>query len=405
MKVVVAIDSLKGSLSSMEAGNAIMEGVKRADVEAEVVVRPLADGGEGTTDALVSGLGGRTEKISVTGPHGRQVVAEYGIIDESKTAIMEMATAAGITLVTGDERNPLKTTTFGVGEMISDAIGKGCRNFIIGIGGSATNDGGLGMLSALGFDFLDKNGQKVGIYGKDLENVVKISTDNVLKELEECSFSIACDVTNPLCGEKGCSAVYGPQKGATPEIVVTMDKWLGRYAEVARQHFEDADPCFPGAGAAGGLGFAFRAFLCAKLEPGVELILDKTNLEDFVKSADVVVTGEGRLDFQTAMGKAPIGVAKLAKKYGKPVIAFAGAVTRDATECNKNGIDAFFPILREICTLEKAMDKDYAAENLAATVEQVFRVLKLNILLWKNSQSCKNEKGLTKGQKCDIVIL
>ncbi len=377
MKVVVAIDSLKGSLSSIEAGNAIMDGIKRADSSAEVVVRPLADGGEGTTETLVSGLGGKIEKITVTGPHGRPVAAEYGIIKETKTAIMEMATAAGITLVTDNERNPLNTTTCGVGEMISDAIKKGCRNFIIGIGGSATNDGGIGMLSALGFGFYDKDGNKVGIYGRDLENVARITADNALPQLGECSFSIACDVTNPLCGEKGCSAVYGPQKGATPEIVADMDKWLGNYADIAKQTFDCADPDFPGAGAAGGLGFAFHTFLKGKLEPGVDLILDKTNLEEYVKQADVVVTGEGRLDFQTAMGKAPIGVTKLAKKHGKTVLAFAGAVTRDATECNKNGIDAFFPILREICTLEKAMDKEYAAENLAATVEQVFRLLKL----------------------------
>ena len=230
MKTVIAIDSLKGSLSSMEAGNAIKEGIKRACPDAEVEVRPLADGGEGTTETLASGLGGKIEKITVTGPQGKAVRAEYGIIEETKTAIMEMATAAGITLVSDDERNPMNTTTYGVGEMIADAIGKGCRNFIIGIGGSATNDGGIGMLSALGFGFYDKNGNRVGVYGKDLENVARITVDGVPAELSECNFSIACDVTNPLCGENGCSAVYGPQKGATPEIVVTMDKWLENYA-------------------------------------------------------------------------------------------------------------------------------------------------------------------------------
>ncbi len=375
MKTVIAIDSLKGSLSSIEAGNAIMEGIKRADPEAEVVVRPLADGGEGTTETLVSGLGGRLEKITVTGPQGKPTISEYGIIEESKTAIMEMATAAGITLVKDCERNPLNTTTYGVGEMIADAIEKGCRNFIIGIGGSATNDGGLGMLSALGFGFLDKGGNSVEIYGRGLENVAKITTDDVLPKLGECSFSIACDVTNPLCGDKGCSEVYGPQKGATPEIVTTMDAWLKNYAEIAKQTFDKVDPDYPGAGAAGGLGFAFMTFLDGILEPGIDLILNKTNLEEYIRTADIVVTGEGRLDFQTAMGKAPIGVAKLAKKYNKKVIAFAGAVTRDATECNKCGIDAFFPILREICTLDKAMEKKYAAENLSATVEQVFRLI------------------------------
>jgi len=320
-------------------------------------------------------LGGRMEEITVTGPLGAPVVAEYGIIAESQTAIMEMATAAGITLVSDSERNPLNTTTFGVGEMIADAIEKGCRNFIIGIGGSATNDGGLGMLSALGFEFLDKDGNSVEIFGRGLENIAKITTDKVLPKIDGCSFSIACDVTNPLCGDNGCSAVYGPQKGATPEIVALMDGWLKNYAEIAKQTFENVDPNYPGAGAAGGLGFAFMTFLGGVLEPGIDLILNKTNLEDYIKTADVVVTGEGRLDFQTAMGKAPVGVARLAKKHNKMVVAFAGAVTRDATECNKNGIDAFFPILREICTLDKAMEKEYAAENLAATAEQVFRII------------------------------
>ena len=377
MKAVVAIDSLKGSLSSIEAGNAIKEGIKRVCPDGEVIVRPLADGGEGTTATLAAGLGGRIESVKVTGPLGTPVAAEYGIIDETRTAIMEMASAAGITLVDASQRNPLNTTTFGLGEMIADAIKKGCRNFIIGIGGSATNDGGLGMLSALGFEFFDNDGCDVGIYGKNLESISSIKTDSVLPELKECSFSIACDVKNPLCGEMGCSAVYGPQKGATSEIVEQMDTWLKSYAEIAKGIFDNADAEYPGAGAAGGLGFAFMTFLNGRLEPGVELILEKTKIEEFIKDADVVVTGEGRLDFQTAMGKAPIGVAKLAKKHGKKVIAFAGAVTPDATECNKNGIDAFFPILREICTLEKAMEKDYAAENLAATTEQVFRLLNL----------------------------
>ena len=375
MKVVVAIDSLKGSLSSIEAGNAIRDGVKRACTDAEVVVRPLADGGEGTTQTLVSGLGGKIKKITVTGPQGTSVDAEYGIIEETKTAIMEMASAAGITLVAPEERNPLNTTTFGVGEMIADAVKIGCRDFIIGIGGSATNDGGMGMLSALGFGFFDKDDNNVEVFGRGLEKVARISTDNVMPELKECRFSIACDVTNPLCGENGCSSVYGPQKGATPEIVEKMDGWLQSYAELAKNIFEKADPQFPGAGAAGGLGFAFLTFLNGELEPGVDLILEKTKLREYIKDADIVVTGEGRLDAQTAMGKAPIGVAKLAKKYGKMVIAFAGCVTKDAVKCNENGIDAFFPILREICTLEKAMEKDYAAESMAATVEQVFRVV------------------------------
>ncbi len=379
MKVVIAIDSLKGSLTSIEAGNAIRCGIYRAFPEAEVLVRPLADGGEGTVEALAEGLGGSLKTVEVTGPAAKKVQAVYGMVQEQKLAIMEMSQAAGITQISGDERNPMHTTTYGVGEMIVDAIKNGCRNFIIGIGGSATNDGGIGMLQALGFGMLDENGKDVPFGAKGAESLAKITAENVIKELPECTFNIACDVTNPLCGALGCSAVYGPQKGATPEMVEDMDKWLASYAEITKEKFSQADPDTAGAGAAGGLGFAFLAYLNGKLQPGIELILDKTGLEEYIRDADVVVTGEGRLDFQTAMGKAPIGVAKLAKKYQKPVLAFAGSVTKDADECNRQGIDAFFPILRRICTIDEAMEKENAKQNLADTAEQAFRMLKIKI--------------------------
>ena len=379
MKVVIAIDSLKGSLTSLQAGEAIKGGGKEANPDAEVLVRPLADGGEGTVEALALGLGGSLEKISVTGPVGKTITAEYGIIKDTKTAIIEMSAAAGITKVHGAELNPLNTTTFGVGEMICDAMEKGCRDFIIGIGGSATNDGGLGMLSALDFKFFDKDGQRIGVYGRDLEKIARISKESVNPMLAECKFSIACDVTNPLCGEMGCSSVYGPQKGATPEIVKEMDSWLFEYAKTAAKVFPNTDPDFPGSGAAGGLGFAFRTFLSGELLGGIDLVLSKTDLESYIKDADIVVTGEGRLDFQTAMGKAPIGVARLAKKYNKPVVAFAGCVTKEAVECNKSGIDAFFPILREVVDLDTAMNAEYAAENMTATARQVFRAINIKL--------------------------
>ena len=290
---------------------------------------------------------------------------------------MEMATAAGITLVSGDERNPLKTTTYGVGEMILDAIKKGCRRFIVGIGGSATNDGGIGMLQALGYDFLDADGNSIPHCGAGLESLVSISAEHVIPELKECSFKIACDVTNPLCGPLGASAVYGPQKGATPEIVQMMDGWLANYAELAKSVNPAADAVFPGTGAAGGLGFAFSTFTNAVLESGVSIVLEETKLEDYVKDADFVITGEGRLDAQTVMGKAPIGVAKIAKKYGKHVLAFSGCVTEDAVRCNEHGIDAFFPILRGVVSLEEAMNGENARNNMIATVEQVFRVIQM----------------------------
>ena len=377
MRAVIAIDSLKGSLSSIEAGQAIAEGIRKADAKADVVIRPLADGGEGTVEALVCGMNGTLQHVKVTGPLGEPVVCEYGIIDETKTAVIEMSGAAGITLVPDEKKNPLYTTTYGVGEVIRDAIEKGCRRVIVGIGGSATNDGGIGMLQALGYGFLNKDGQQVPFGAIGLKELETITDTYVLPELAECEFKIACDVTNPLCGENGCSAVYGPQKGANPSMIMEMDKWLRYYAALAREKFPKANPNEPGTGAAGGLGFAFLTFTNAVLESGIKIVLEETKLESYVKGADVVVTGEGRLDFQTAMGKAPVGVAGLAKKFDILVLAFAGSVTKDATECNKNGIDAFFPILRGISTLEEAMKPENAKQNLTDTAEQAFRLFNI----------------------------
>lgn len=375
MKAVVAIDSLKGSLSSMEAGNAIAEGIYRADAEAKVEVRPLADGGEGTVDALVQGMNGSLRKVRVTGPLGDKVDAAYGIIEEAKMAVIEMSAAAGITLVPDEKKNPLFTTTYGVGEMIRDAIEKGCRKFVVGIGGSATNDGGIGMLQALGYVFLNSKGNAVPYGAKGLEDLAEIRKEHVLPELAQCEFKVACDVTNPLCGPLGASAVYGPQKGATPEMVREMDQWLADYAKLAANCSERADAEHPGTGAAGGLGFAFLTFTNAVLESGIKIVLEETKLEQYIQDADIVITGEGRLDGQTAMGKAPVGVAKLAGKYKIPVLAFAGSVTKDARKCNEEGIHAFFPILRGITTLEDAMDAENARRNLMETVEQVFRLI------------------------------
>lgn len=376
MKVVVAIDSLKGSLTSLEAGVAIKQGILKVYPEAEVAVRPLADGGEGTVEALVLGMNGRLEKVMVTGPVGKPVECAYGILDSSKTAIVEMSGAAGITLVTDEERNPLNTTTYGVGEVIRDAIKKGCRRFIVGIGGSATNDGGIGMLQALGYGFLDKNGNQIAFGAKGMKDLAAITDTYVLPELKECSFKIACDVTNPLCGATGCSAIYGPQKGATPAMILEMDRWLSAYAELAKETRPDADAEYPGTGAAGGMGFAFRTFTNAVLESGINIVLDETKLAEYVKEADIVVTGEGRLDGQTVMGKAPIGVANIAKKFEKPVLAFSGCVTEDAVACNAHGIDAFFPILRGVVTLAEAMDSENAKRNMIAATEQAFRLVK-----------------------------
>ena len=375
MKVVIAIDSLKGSLSSMEAGMAIKDGILAAKPDAEVIVKPLADGGEGTTDALIEGMNGERIDLTVTGPMHTPVDAYYGYLKDTNTAVMEMASAAGITLVPDSEKNPLLATSYGVGEMINDAIQRGCRNFIIGIGGSVTNDGGIGMLKALGVRFLDENGEDAGEGGQALAKVARIDVSGMNPLLKECHIQVACDVNNPLCGENGSTYVYGPQKGVTEDMKKTLDEAMAHFARVTSETLENDYMNTPGAGAAGGLGYAFLAYTGAALTPGIELILDAVGLEEELSGADVVVTGEGRLDFQTAMGKAPVGVARLAKKYNAKVIAFAGSVTKEATDCNKEGIDAFFPILRGVCTLAEAMDPVAARNNMTATVEQVFRLL------------------------------
>ena len=376
MKVVVALDSFKGSLSSLQAGNAVKDAIQRLDHNAEIIVKPLADGGEGTVDALSDGLNAEIVEVKVSGPLLKPVIAKYCILKDNNTAVIEMASASGLTLIPLEERNPLNTTTYGVGELIKDAIKRGCRRFIVGIGGSATNDGGVGMLTALGYEFLDKNNAPISLGAKGLKDLCIIKVDNVLPELKDCIFNIACDVNNPLCGEKGCSYVFAPQKGADKQMIKDMDIWLNNFAELSKTISNKADKDSAGAGAAGGLGFAFLSFTNSALKSGIEIILEETNIENDIKNADIVVTGEGRLDSQSVMGKAPIGIAKLAKKYNKKVIAFSGCVSDDAEICNDYGIDAFFPILRNVTTLEDALDTNNAYKNLSSTAYQVFRLLK-----------------------------
>lgn len=424
MNVVVAIDSFKGSLSSMEAGKVIKEGILKAG-KSDVYISPIADGGEGTVEALVNGMQGTLKTSVVTGPLGEKVSASWGIIDQgdTKTAIIEMAAAAGIVLLKKEELNPLHTTTYGVGELIKEAIKEGCKRFIVGIGGSSTNDGGVGMLQALGYDFLDANGKPIKKGAIGLKDLASISKDNVIPELAECTFRIACDVKNPLCGNNGCSAIYGPQKGATPEMIKYMDNWLEKYADIAvrdvicsdvsasekncsyvsepDKKFVNSyagDKNYPGTGAAGGMGFAFLTFTNATLEPGIEIVLEETGIEEKIKTADVVVTGEGRMDSQTVMGKAPAGVARIAKKYGKKVIAFCGCATDDAGVCNDYGIDAYFPILRNVVSIEDALNIDNARKNLMMTAEQVFRLMQLSYV----SKEMDSKVNLSKNELSDL---
>lgn len=376
MKVLIAIDSFKGSLTSLEAGRAAERGILRAMPDADVTVKPLADGGEGTAEALITGMGGRTQSVTVHDPLGREITAEYGILPDG-TAVMEMAAAAGLTLLGEDERDIMSASTCGVGEMIADAVRKGCRDFIIGIGGSATNDGGAGCLQALGFGLFDGNGAPISRGARGLADLAEITADGALHELRDCRFRVACDVKNPLCGEKGCSRVFAPQKGADAEDIPLMDGWLGHYAETMKRTFPQADPNCEGAGAAGGMGFALMFALGAELRSGAELVMEAVAMEQAVQQADIVVTGEGCLDGQTAMGKAPVVMAALAKKYGKPVLAFGGAVGRGAELLCEKGIDACFSIQTRPCTLAEAMDSRTAAENLLKTAEQVFCTVKI----------------------------
>lgn len=358
----------------MEAGYAVKEGIQRA-CDADVVVKPLADGGEGTTEALVDGLGGTYVEVEVTGSMGTPVTARYGILPDGKTAVLEMAQAAGITLVDRDALNPWKASTMGVGEMLLDAVSRGCREFIVGIGGSATTEGGIGMLQALGYAFYDAAGERLLPTMESLGRIERICGKQVADIWKECHFQIACDVTNPLCGENGAVYVYGPQKGVKREEREPMDEAMKHYAKVTAEFIGKDNSLMAGAGAAGGLGFAFLSYLPnVELKPGIAVVLETIGLEEELKDADVAVTGEGRLDGQTAMGKAPVGTAHLAKKYGCTVIAFAGSVTEDAGKCNEEGIDAFFPIVRGVTTLEDAMEKEQAMKNMSLSVEQVFRL-------------------------------
>lgn len=374
MKVLVAMDSFKGSLSSMQAEIAVKTGIHRVNSQTDVSCIPIADGGEGTVAAILSAAGGRQIKTTVSDPLGRQIECEYGIIPGG-TAVIEIASSAGLHLLSDEERDPMVTSSYGVGEMIADAMDRGVRSFLIGLGGSGTNDGGIGMLQALGYDLFDANMRAVPRGANGLKLITDISEDGRNPLLSECSFRIACDVKNPLCGTNGASVVFGPQKGADHCAVQKMDRWMLRYAETVKLSNPHADPEYPGAGAAGGLGFALMSFLGADLLRGIDVVMDYCHLEESIRVSDLVITGEGRLDGQTAAGKVPWGVAKLAKKYGKTVIAICGSLGRNAALCNQYGIDACFSILPAPCSLNEAMNS--AEENLSNTTEQIFRLLNI----------------------------
>ncbi|WP_320046344.1 glycerate kinase [uncultured Ilyobacter sp.] len=376
MKVVVAIDSFKGSLSSLELGLLIEKGVKKVYKDAEVKKVPIADGGEGTVEALVEGTNGKFVKIKVHDPLMRVVDARYGIMGNN-VAVIEMAEASGLPLLKPEERDLRKATTYGTGELIKDAIEKGCREFIIGIGGSATNDAGLGMMQALGYKFLDKDGEVLGYGGEIMGKVVEIDSREAIEGLDKCQFYVACDVDNPFYGPKGAAHVYSRQKGADDEMVEYLDSSLQKLALTLREKTGKDIADIPGAGAAGGLGGGFVAFLNGELKPGIDIILQEVGLAESIEGADFVITGEGKIDFQSVMGKAPMGVSKLTREKGIPVIAIAGCVADDAEAMHDHGLDAFFSTINYPVSLEEAMDKERAGIFVEKNIEEIFRLVKV----------------------------
>jgi len=382
MKIVVAPDSFKGSLTAVEVADAIGQGVREIFPEAEIVKIPMADGGDGTVQCLVNATGGGILREKVTGPLGDEVLASYGILGDKKTAVIEMAEASGLTLIPENKRNPLITTTYGTGQLIKAALDQGCRKMIVGIGGSATNDGGAGMVQALGAKLLDKDGEEIGFGGGELKKVFRIDTKYLDNRLSETKVLIASDVSNPLCGPKGASRIYGPQKGATPKIIEELDESLAYFAEIIKRDLNKDIKDMPGAGAAGGLGASLIAFLDAELRPGIDIMIEIVKLEQAIKDADLVITGEGKIDSQTIYGKAPIGVAKIAKKYNVPVIAVAAIIGDDADVVHQYGISSLISVSGQPMRLEDTVPNKVSL--IKNSIKQSMMAMKTGKELRKN---------------------
>lgn len=371
MKIVIAPDSYKESLSAQQAAEAVAEGFRQVLPLARYVLLPMADGGEGTVDALIAATGGRKIPVAVTGPLGEEVEAFFGLSGDGQTAVVEMAAASGLALVPPAQRNPLRTTTYGTGQLIAAALESGARRLILGIGGSATTDGGAGMLQALGVRLLDAAGKDIAGTGAGLALLDRLDASGLDPRLARATLDVPCDVDNPLCGPRGAAAVFGPQKGADQEMVARLDANLERFARILRRDLGADVAQLPGAGAAGGMGAAMLGVLRARLRPGVDIVMEAVNLEEAVRDADLVVTGEGRMDGQTAFGKTPVGVARVAKRHGCPVIGIAGCLLPDVTAVYSRGIDAVFSVLCRPCGLEDALREGaanlrFAARNIAA---------------------------------------
>ncbi|WP_044018708.1 glycerate kinase [Thermoanaerobacter italicus] len=374
MKILIAPDKFKESLSALKVADSIEKGILKVFPKVVIEKVPLADGGEGTVESLVNATGGKIIKTNVKDPLFRDIESFYGILGDGETAVIEMAAASGLYLLKDYERNPMITTTYGTGQLIKDALDKGCRNFIIAVGGSATNDGGAGMATALGVKFYDKDGREIGLGGGALSKIYSIDTSNLDYRLKECRFIVACDVANPLIGENGASRVYGPQKGATKEMVKVLDKNLEHYGKLLEKYFNKRIIDVPGSGAAGGLGAGLMAFLNAQLKSGIEIIIEALKLEEKIKEADIVISGEGKVDFQTAFGKTISGIAKLCKKHNKPLIVIAGTV-EDIEKLYEIGVSSVFSIMEKPMSLEDAIKN--APTLLEKSAERIFRLIKV----------------------------
>lgn len=375
MKIILAPDSFKGSLTSLEVAGAMEAGIKRALPDADCIRIPMADGGEGTVQSLLDAVGGELISCTVKGPAGRRVVAAYGILADGRTAVIEMAAASGLALVGGRSKNPLKTTSYGTGELIRDALDRGARKIILGIGGSATNDAGTGMAQALGVVFRDADGRIIREKGAGgmLHRIESVDLGGIHPGLRRAHIQVACDVDNPLTGENGASRVFAPQKGADEAMVQTLDANLQHFAAVIERELGVDVDRVPGAGAAGGMGAGLLVFAGAELKRGIEIISRATSIETHLRSADLVLTGEGRVDFQTAFGKAPAGIARLAGEYGVPVVAIGGGLADDAGEVFKHGIGGLEPAIARDMTLDEALAN--SREYIANAAERAIRLI------------------------------
>jgi glycerate kinase len=389
MKIVVVPNSFKGSLTAVEVSEAIEQGIREIFPEAEVIKIPMADGGDGTVECLVNATGGEILKEKVIGPLGDEVLAFYGILGDRKTAIIEMAAASGLTLVPENKRNPLITTTYGTGQLIKAVLNQGCRKMIIGIGGSATNDGGAGMAQALGVKLLDQEGKEVGFGGGELKKIVKIDISCMNNRLSDTKVLVASDVNNPLCGPQGASKIYGPQKGATPEVIKELDKSLAFFAELIKRDLNKDIKDIPGAGAAGGLGAGLMAFLNAELRSGIEIIIEIVKIEQIIRESDLLITGEGRIDAQSVFGKVPFGLGKMAKKYNVPVIAIVGEIGEGFSQIYEYGINSIMSIISKAISIDEAMQMSKSL--LKDATERMMRIIKIGMDIKKKNYFKKSE--------------